>query len=158
MGPLRRSTLVFSTSVQALLTFIAALLSTIGFVPSDAGDLLPKDFIVLLPLSLLALQAGGQCVLSRVLGYGEVPTVVLTSAYCDLVMDEKVFTGVTLNSKRNRRIASVFMIVAGAVVGGFMTKSGDIGPALWVVGAIKTFMALVWFIWRSKEGRIRLDT
>ena len=124
-------------------------------VPADAGDLLPHDFIVLLPLALLALQSGGQCVLSRVLGYSEIPTVVLTSAYCDLAMDEKVFTGITKNSKRNRRVGSMVAIVAGAVVGGYMTKGGDIGPALWVVGVIKVFMGLVWLIWRS-EGAVRL--
>ncbi len=40
-----------------------------GFVPKDAGDKLPHDFIVLLPLSLLSFQSAGQIVMSRFLGY-----------------------------------------------------------------------------------------
>jgi len=158
LTPLRRSTVMISILLQALLTFISALLSTIGTVPTDAGDLIPSNYIVLLPLVLLSLQSGGQCVLSRFLGYTELPTVVLTSAYCDLAMDEKVLTsGLTENSKRNRRVGSMLMIVGGAVVGGFLTKDGDIAAALWAVGGIKVGMALVWILWRPKEGRVRLE-
>jgi len=42
------------------------------------------ESITLLPLALLAFQFGGQIVTSRVLGFNEVPTNVLTSLYCDL--------------------------------------------------------------------------
>jgi len=158
LTPLRRSTVMVSISLQAVLIFSAALLSTLHIVPRDAGDLIPDNFIVLLPLTLLSIQSGGQCVLSRLLGYIEIPTVVLTSAYCDLVMDEKVFTAaLTENSQRNRRIGSVLMMVGGAVVGGMLTKGEDIGTALWTVGAIKVGMAAVWLLWRPKGGRVRLE-
>lgn len=155
LGPLRRSTMILATLLQALLTVISAGLSSFNVVPSNAGDLLPGNYIVLLPLALLAAQSGGQCVLSRVLGYGEIPTVVLTSAYCDLAMDENIFSSVQGNSKRNRRVGSMAMIILGATIGGFLTKRGDIGPALWVVAAIKVVMAGSWVVWRS-EGKVRL--
>lgn len=143
--------------IQALLTAISALLSSTDIVPSDAGDLVPDNFIVLIPLILLSIQSAGQCVLSRFLGYNELPSIVLTSAYCDLVMDDKVFGGITSNSKRNRRVASTIMVVVGAILGGFMTKQGDIGPVLWAVAVIKVLMALVWLLWKRKDDGIRLD-
>jgi len=143
--------------LQSILTGIAALLSTLSIVPPDAGEAIPANFIVLLPIVLLSIQAGGQCVVSRFLGYNELPSIVLTSAYCDLAMDEKAFAGVTGNAKRNRRLLSMVMVVSGAILGGFMTKSGDIGTTIWAVAAIKLGMAGVWMIWRSKDGGVRLD-
>lgn len=158
LSPLRRSTLVLTTFLQSLLILVAALLSTIDIVPADAGDLVPENLIVLLPLSLLAAAAGGQCVMSRLLGYGELPTVVLTSAYCDIAMDEKLFKGLEGNGKRNRRIASAFLLIAGAAVGGWMTmEHKGIEGALWIVGGVKIVMAIIWAFWRAEEGRVRLE-
>jgi hypothetical protein len=156
LGPLRRSTLLIASVLQAALTALPAILSVTHLVPPSAGDQLPHNYIVLLPLGLLAAQSGGQCVLSRVLGYGELPTVVLTSGYCDLAMDEKVFAGLGGNPKRNRRVGAMAMVVLGATIGGFMTKRGDIGAALWAVTGVKVVMAGAWLVWRPKEGRVRL--
>jgi hypothetical protein len=154
---MQRSTIVVSFLIQALLTAISAGLSTAKIVPADAGDIIPDNFIVLLPLVLLSIQSAGQCVVSRFLGYNELPSIVLTSAYCDLVMDEKVFGGLSDNSKRNRRILSTFLVIGGAVIGGFMTRKGDIGPVLWLVAGIKVLMAAVWLLWRRKDAGVRLE-
>lgn len=156
MKPLRRSTVIVTTLLQALLIVLSACLSTFGVVSRNAGNELPGNLRVLIPIILLAMQAGGQCVLSRVLGYNELPTVVLTSAYCDFAMDEKLFTGLSENSKRNRRMASVLMIIGGAVIGGFLTRDGDISLALWSVAGVKVVMGLVWLFWKPKEGAVRL--
>ena len=157
LGSLRRSTLILSTLLQASAVFLVAILSITNVVPEDAGDRLPDDCIVLLPLALLAFQAGGQCVLSRILGYGEVTTVVLTSAYCDLVVDENAFQkGLAGNSKRNRRIGSVVFLLAGAIAGGFLTREGDLVVVLWIVGGLKVGYAVVWGLWKA-EGGVRLD-
>jgi hypothetical protein len=156
MGPRRRGVIIFCLALQALLTFGAALSATTGLVPPDAGNQLPHNWIVLFPLAMLSAQAGGQCVLSRALGYNEMPSVVLTSAYCDLVMDPQIFSSITANAKRNRRVASALMILAGAAIGGFMTKDTDIGPALWLGSALKTVMAASWLFWKAEEGQVRL--
>jgi uncharacterized membrane protein YoaK (UPF0700 family) len=149
--------MMLSCLLQTVLTAIAACLVTFRVVPANAGDLLPDNYIVLLPLSLLAIQSGGQCVLSRVLGYGEIPTVVLTSGYCDLGMDEKLFAAPGANPKRNRRVASTAMLVAGAILGGALTKHAEIERALWAVVGVKGVMAVSWLFWRSNEGSVRLE-
>ena len=156
-GPLRRSTFVMSFLVQALLTFASAALVMTGVVSKDAGLALPDNFIVLLPLSLLSVAQAGQIIVSRFLGYGELTTVVLTSAYCDLAFDSNLFTASpTENSKRNRRVASMVMTVGGAIAGGFLTRNEDIAPALWLAGALKVIIAVIWMFWKSK-GAIRLE-
>ena len=142
---------------QALLCFIGAGLVVSGVVHKDAGNQLPGNLIVLLPLSLLSFQSAGQIVMSRMLAYNELPTVVLTSTYCDLMFDPGLFTiPISQNSKRNRRFISALALLAGAMLGGVLTKGGDIADPLWIAGAIKVALALVWLCWRA-EGTIRLD-
>jgi hypothetical protein len=156
-GPLRRSSVILSLLVQALLCFVSAVLCVTGAVPPNAGYLLPNDFIVLLPLALLAIQASGQIVLARFLGYSEITTVVLTSAYCDLVFDERVFTaGLREDVKRNRRILAALMLLMGAGVGGVLTKHKEIQAALWLAGGLKVGIAFAYVFWQGK-GRIRLE-
>lgn len=156
-GPLRRGTVVGSWLLQALLTYISATLVTTNVVPIDAGSLLPENFIVLLPLSLLSIQSAGQIIMSRVLGYGEITTVVLTSAYCDLAFDEKVLTAApTRNVKRNRRLGSMAMVALGAIAGGFLTKDEDLAIVLWIAGSIKVAIAILWIFWKSK-GSVHLE-
>lgn len=69
LKPLKRSTMVASMLSQVVLCLAAFAMVVTGFVPKDAGDRLPKDFIVLLPLSLLSFQSAGQIVMSRFLGF-----------------------------------------------------------------------------------------
>lgn len=157
-GPLRRATIVATSAVQALLIFAAAVLGSTGVVPPGAGDLIPADYIVLLPLALLSFQAGGQIWFSRVFGYGEVTSVVLTSAYCDLAIDDGLFTeGVKKNVKRNRRVSAAVVMLCGAISGGFLTTNGDISLSLWIAGGIKALFAVIWMVWRGEEGGIRLE-
>lgn len=157
LGPLRRSTVVFTWMLQATLIYISAALVTTNIVPNNAGDLLPDSFIVLIPLSLLSIQSAGQIVMSRVLGYGEVTTVVLTSAYCDLAFDDKVLTASpTRNSKRNRRVGSVVALILGAILGGYLTQDEDTSIVLWIAGSLKVAIAVLWAFWKSK-GPVRLE-
>jgi len=156
-GPLKRGTLFGSFIFQALLVFIAAILVVSGLVHKDAGNQLPYNYIVLLPLGLLSFQSAGQIVMSRMLLYNELPTIVLTSTYCDLMFDPLLFTSpITQNAKRNRRAISAVALVLGAGLGGVLTKNGDIADPLWIAGGVKIVLAVVWVFWKS-EGTIRLE-
>ena len=157
MGPLKRSTMIVSFILQAVLCFAAMALVATGLVPNNAGDLLPGNCIVLFPLALLSFQSAGQIVMSRMLGYNEIPTVVLTSTYTDLFMDPKLLTApLTQNSKRNRRAISAIALLLGATLGGFLTEGGSIVDPLWITGVLKILLAAVWIFWRGK-GSIRLE-
>lgn len=95
--------------------------------------------------------------MSRVLDMNDVPTVVLTSSYCDLMFDPQLFaTGVTENSKRNRRVLSITALVLGAICGGYLTRSGDLGLVLWIAGGIKVGISIVWVFWKA-ESSVRLE-
>ena len=149
--------MVASFLFQAILIFISAILVVSGVVTDHAGRELPGNCIVLLPLFMLSFQSAGQIVASRMLAYNELPTVVLTSTYCDLMFDAALFTApIRENSKRNRRFVSAFALLFGAALGGTLTRGGDIVNALWLGGTIKVVTACVWIFWKG-EGAIRLD-
>ena len=156
LGPLRRSTMVYSWLIQAVLIYVCAALEDTGVVPNNAGDVLPDSFIVLLPLGLLSIQSAGQMAMSRFLGYAEVTSVVLTSSYFDFAFDDKVFAGPTRNVKRNRRVGSMIMVLLGAIAGGFLTQDEDISKVLWFAGSLKVVVAVLWMFWKSK-GSVRLE-
>lgn len=121
-------------------------------VPEPDGVVLPRtqiNFLELLPLSFLAFQSGGQIVTSRLLGFNEVPTTVLTSVYCDLASDPNILKND--NVKRNRRVGAVLMILIGGIAGGWISRSkAGMSVSLWIAAAIKLGIACSWSVWKPK--------
>jgi hypothetical protein len=108
------------------------------------------NLLELLPLGFLAFQSGGQIVTSRLLGFNEVPTTVLTSVYCDLASDPKLLT--KDNVKRNRRAAAVVAILVGGIAGGWISRSSaGMSVSLWIAASIKLSIAVGWFLWKPKS-------
>ncbi|KAI1845024.1 hypothetical protein JX265_008392 [Neoarthrinium moseri] len=158
--PMAKGTLAGSFLVQSVAIFAAAALAQGGVVPafgwlSVAEELAEErdaDLKALGPIILLAFQFGGQICTSRILGFNEVPTNVLTSVYCDLFNDPKLFAPWSENPKRNRRASAVVLMLVGAVAGGWLAKSNaGMSTALWIAGAIKFGIAVAWVLWKPKE-------
>ncbi|KUI67567.1 hypothetical protein VM1G_03051 [Cytospora mali] len=152
-GPKRRGTLIASFLIQAVLCVVAAAMVTLG--PGGYG----KDEIawdVLLPISLVAFQACGQAVTSRALGCSAFTSVVLTSIYCDLFSDAKLFQ--LDNPERNRRMAAPVMLLVGAVLGGVFARSSiGIAAALWAATVLKLVIVLIWAVWPSEKMEEETD-
>ncbi|EGP83707.1 unnamed protein product [Zymoseptoria tritici ST99CH_1A5] len=148
-SPRKRWVVVSSYTLQLAMVTIAAVMITIG--PSTT----PKDPItvwVTVPLALVAFQSAGQAVISRVLKFNALTSVVLTSIYCDLASDEKLFAGVTENPERNRRVLAPCLLLLGAVIGGFWAHS-EVGMtgALWTAVALKAVVVLMWCFWTEEK-------
>ncbi|KAG6362469.1 hypothetical protein INS49_010699 [Diaporthe citri] len=163
VGPKGKATLAGSFFIQSAFILIAAAVSQGGVVPAFGMKSLgtaaargrlasyETESMTLLPVALLAFQFGGQIVTSRVLGFNEVPTNVLTSLYCDLFSDPLIIAPIGKNVKRNRRVVAVLLMVAGGIIGAWLQKSkAGMPAALWIGGAIKMVIAVCWLAWRSK--------
>lgn len=88
---------------------------------------------------------------SRLLGFNEVPTTVLTSVYCDLASDPGILK--RDNVKRNRRVAAVLAILIGGIAGGWISRSSaGMSVSLWIAAAIKLSIAVSWSIWKPKAA------
>ena len=153
-GGRTRLALAASFAIQALLMAVAAALASAVVVPIPHGlvdpPASPPAFVELVPLGLLAFQAGGQIVASRVLGYSEIPTTVLTSVYCDLTSDARLFA--TANGVRDRRAVCITCLLVGGIVGGWISRSAaGLGTVLWVGAGLKCLIVGAWLGWREEK-------
>lgn len=151
LHPLRRSTLILSFGVQTAALLAAALLVQSGVVSSKPEDpRAPIQWMQVLPISLLAFQAAGQIVASRVLAYDEIPTVVLTTLLCDLLIDPKLYDRPwKVNPKRNRRIAAFLALFLGAMTAGGLSKVAEMTASLWLAMGLKSGIMASFFVWKD---------
>ncbi|KAJ5539680.1 hypothetical protein N7513_008012 [Penicillium frequentans] len=150
LGARRRGTLFLSFSFQALLIVIAAILLQMDVVQHQHGRsfTLEKPLMSLIPIALLAFQSAGSINSTRMLGFNEIPGVVLTSVYYDIASDPGLFEGFNRNAKRNRRMGGVVMLLIGAIVGGWLSRShGGMSCVLWVAAALKFGVGVGWLFW-----------
>ncbi|KAL2850698.1 hypothetical protein BJY01DRAFT_125376 [Aspergillus pseudoustus] len=154
LGARRRSTLILSFGVQTACILAAAILVQLGVVdPKPEDPRAPIQWMQVLPISLLAFQAAGQIVSSRVLEYDELPTVVLTTLLCDLLVDPNLGAAIKANPKRNRRIGGFLALFIGAMTAGGLSKVTEMAASLWFAMAIKLVITVSWFIWKGERSR-----
>ncbi|PLB34890.1 YoaK family protein [Aspergillus candidus] len=152
LGPRRRLTMVLSFGVQTALLFIAAMLIQCSVVSPEPEDVsAPMEWMQALPIALLAFQAGGQICASRTLGIEEIPTVVLTTLICDLLVDPQLLA--KTNYKRNRRAAAFLALFVGAMTAGGLTKITEMVASLWFAMGLKLGITIAWLVWKPAGGR-----
>jgi hypothetical protein len=168
LGQLRRATLCASFLLQTILVIITAVLAQTRIAPAfgltqlDANahiDLAQKHAnenhpAVYIVIALLAFQASGQITLSRSLGFNEIPSVVMTSLYCDLLSDPKLLSRpMGANVKRNRRVASVVLFIIGGIMSGWLQRTVVGMPGtLWITAGVKLVLAVTWMAWPGQSA------
>ncbi|KAK2871737.1 hypothetical protein FQN49_002875 [Arthroderma sp. PD_2] len=155
LRPLRRSTLVASFTVQTCAILVSAILVQTGVVDSSVES--PTDgihWIQVLPIVILAFQAAGQIVTSRLLGIDEIPTIVLTTVLCDLLMDKELFSfrpRWKMTDLRTRRLLTLLAAFSGAMLSGGLSKIGGLSASLWLATGVKAVVTVGFLLWRKKK-------
>lgn len=85
---------------------------------------------------------------SRVLAFDEIPTVVLTALFCDLLVDPRLLASV--NPKRNRRVAAFLSLFFGAMTAGGLSRVTGIEASLWFAMGLKLGVTLAWVVWKGE--------
>jgi uncharacterized membrane protein YoaK (UPF0700 family) len=145
-SPCKRWVLVGSFLVQMILILIAALMVTLG---PEVHKSTPLNAWVGVSIALIAFQSAGQAVASRALQYSGLTSVVLTSNYCDLFSDPRLFKlGFKDNIERNRRTAAPILLLCGAMIGGVWAHSSfGLPGALWTAVGLKAIVVVAWAVW-----------
>ena len=100
--------------MQGLCLVIAAVLVQAKAISSAVEDF--ESMVILVPLVFLGFQAGGQVWTSEVLGFKEIPIMVLTSVYFGLASDVKLLQRFKKNLPRTRRFVAVASFLLGAIL------------------------------------------
>lgn len=154
LGSRRRSTLILSFAVQTAAILAAALLVQLDVVdPKPEDPRAPIQWMQVLPISLLAFQAGGQIVASRVLEFDELPTVVLTTLLCDLLVDPNLGAALKANPKRNRRVGGFLALFLGAMTAGGLSKVTKMAASLWFAMGVKLIITVSFFMWKGERTK-----
>jgi hypothetical protein len=130
--------------VQALLLTLAAFLALFHLVPDNptGAQAAYRNIRILTDIPPLAFQFGVQMATSRILGFGELPSNVLTSSYTDLMGDPKLFK-LEWNPKRERRIGSIVLVLLGGILGAWMMRAGcRVFVSIWVAVGLKLVTAV----------------
>ncbi|QKX61968.1 uncharacterized protein TRUGW13939_09124 [Talaromyces rugulosus] len=155
LGTKRRLTYVICFMMQSIALLGASLLVQLHVVsPRPEDPRAPIAWNQVLPISLLAFQAAGQIVASRALEHDELPTLVLTTLLCDLLIDPHLFRKV--NPKRNRRVACFVTLFMGVMIAGGLFKLTRMSLGLWLAFALKMAITVSWLFWKGatfKDGR-----
>lgn len=180
----RRWIFLASFLLQATFVILAATLVSLDLVshipfepgtfssgtdPNDPGRT-ETNFLDLAPVAFLAFEAAGQVCLSRVLGLVELPTIVLSTLYHDFTADLLGITKAWENSasisdfvfvqykRQEKRLASIFALFTGAVVGSEMFKSNaGMSGALWMAAGLKLTVACVFLVWKRDASEEQPD-
>ncbi|CAI7594386.1 unnamed protein product [Penicillium glandicola] len=155
LTPRRRSTMIISFGIQTVALLATAILIQLEVItPKPEDPRAPIEWMQILPISLLSFQAGGQICASRVLALDEIPTVVVTTLLCDLLVDPKLTA--KFNPKRNRRLAAFLALFLGAMTAGGLSKTTSMASSIWLAMSLKLAITLGWIVWR-REGRKKND-
>lgn len=148
-SPTRRWIMICSFLLQTLLIVIPAILVTRSIVVDGES----MHWSNILSISLLSIQSSGQAVASQALSYAELPTVVLTSVYRDLMSDPGLFAPKpSANPKRNRRAGAIVLLLGGAAVSKVLGSSPvGLEGALWLAAGIKAAVTVTWMFWASEQ-------
>ena len=111
-----RFTLLISCLLQALCFDIASLLIYTDTVPESTTE----SKLIFIAILFLTAQSDAQIVIVKSLGFTEIPTSVLTITYNDLAGDSELLTW--HNSKRNRRIGAITMLLLGGISAGWLSR------------------------------------
>ena len=166
-GGRKRWVLAASFTLQAIFIAIAGVLVYRGNSSGSPGSeltlfrttRLPADpgfpWTDLIPIALLAFQAAGKIIASRVLEFGGLPSIVLTALFADLVSDPSFFNaGLLGNAQRNRRLGGAAFYFMGAVVGGVAAKYSEkvgFSGGLFIAAALQMATVAAWLMWRREK-------
>ncbi|KMU77906.1 hypothetical protein CISG_06749 [Coccidioides immitis RMSCC 3703] len=126
LGSLRRSTLLASFMLQTGSILASSILVETGIIDSEiSSSIHGVHWLQMVPITLLAFQAAGQIVTSRMVQVEEIPTVVLTTVRADdgLAIYYRPRCSRKTNPSAERRGATVLALFGGAMLSGALTKA-----------------------------------
>jgi uncharacterized membrane protein YoaK (UPF0700 family) len=143
----KRWWLLLCNTLQTILVVVASALQyKYGVQLTSTTDLIV--------IALLAFSSGSQVVQSRSLSMTEIPTAMATAAWVDLMIDPHLFSGLTGNVGRNRRILFIFALVVGGFAGAAIYRFAGSANCVMASAVGKAIATLGWLVVPGKTDDV----
>ncbi|KAJ6532751.1 hypothetical protein DFH09DRAFT_1182173 [Mycena vulgaris] len=152
MGPHKRTWLVLSTFLQALLTMAAALAiwkSGQGSVAAVRGDPSWTNVLTFVGLAFMSASLGVQGIVGKRLNTQFTTTIVLTTVWVELVTDPRLFARSKVITRDHKLIAAAALF-GGAFVGRAILAQIGAAGALGVGAGLRVLITVAWIVIPSK--------
>ncbi|KAH9933868.1 uncharacterized protein B0H18DRAFT_1082947 [Fomitopsis serialis] len=154
MGPQSRAWLMLGTFIQALFTMAAAVAAWQSGQISVATDRFNPAWtnaLSFVALGFLSASIGLQGIMGKRVNTQFTTTVVLTTVWCELMADPKLFKFNRIIS-RDHKVIAIFALFFGGFVGRALIDQIGAAGTLGVGCGIRTIIAVWWLFVPGKEG------
>lgn len=141
--------------IQALFTMAAA----IAIWQSGQGSIAPNritpawtNTISFVCLGFMSASMGLQGIMGKRISSPFATTVVLTSVWCELLADSKLFNLRKAIASRDHKALAVFSLFLGAFIGRALLAQIGSGGALGIATGIRFLLAFGWLLVPSKNA------
>ncbi|TFK47657.1 hypothetical protein OE88DRAFT_1636226 [Heliocybe sulcata] len=159
MGAKTRAWLFLGTMIQALFTMAAALCiwkSGNGSIASDRGDPAWTAALAYVTIGFMSASLGLQGIMGKRVNGQFATTIVLTTIWCELMADPKLFTPKYVIS-RDHKIAAIFCVFLGGFIGRAILQSIGSAGALGVGTGFRVLIA-VWWLFVGEPKNQAMET
>ncbi|GBE87687.1 hypothetical protein BKA93DRAFT_121656 [Sparassis latifolia] len=154
MGPMSRAWLMLGTFIQALFTMAAALAawkSGQGSVADSRGDPAWTNTLTFVALGFMSASIGLQGIMGKRVNTQFTTTVVLTTVWCELMADPKLFQLNRYVITRDHKIIAIAAVFVGGFVGRALVDQIGSAGALGVGTGFRTLIAFWWIFVPGKQ-------
>ena len=147
MGNNTRAWLVLGTIIQALFTAAAAIAhwqSGQGSVSNEREQPAWSNTLTFVALGFMSASIGLQGIMGKRINSQFATTVVLTTVWCELMSDPKLFQFNRRVITRDHKFIAVFALFLGGFVGRALIDQIGSAGTLGVGAGIKTLIAVSW--------------
>ncbi|KZT68923.1 hypothetical protein DAEQUDRAFT_727349 [Daedalea quercina L-15889] len=155
MGPQTRAWLMLGTFIQALFTMAAALAAWKSGQISVATDRFNPAWtnaLTFVAVGFMSASVGLQGIMGKRVNTQFATTVVLTTVWCELMADPKLFKWNHWIISRDHKVIAIFALFLGGFVGRALVDQIGAAGTLGVGCGIRTIVAVWWLFVPSKEG------
>ncbi|KLO09462.1 hypothetical protein SCHPADRAFT_833992 [Schizopora paradoxa] len=152
IGNNTRLWLFLGTFIQTLFTMAAAIAAWKGNQPSVAesrGDPAWTDTLTFVAIGFMSAAVGLQGIMGKRVNSQFATTVVLTTVWCELMSDPKLFARKVVVT-RDHRVLAVFALFIGGFVGRALLDQIGSAGALGIGTGIRFLIALIWLVMPAK--------
>jgi len=155
IGPMTRLWLTLGTLVQAIFTMVASIAiwkSGQGSVADNRGDPAWTNLLSFVCVAFMSASLGLQGIMGKRLNTQFTTTIVLTTVWCELMADPKLFYPHPVVSRDHKLIAATTLFAGGFIGRALVDQIGAAGT-LGIGTAIRVVIALGWIFVPAKPSR-----